>query len=311
MTGSEPLRLRLSGYSPARSTHGKALDRIAQEFRDRCGDGVTIETDYNIMDRGRPAQALFEDVEEGRTTLCFFSTSYLVGRVPEMGIIDLPFMFSSLGEAHAALDGALGAALSDFTRQATALVPLGYWDNGFRHISNRSREIRSPADCRGLKIRLQPNWIHEEFFRALGAEPTCTDLSDGIAMLKSGELDAQENPLANVVAYGLEQVHKHITLTAHVYGARGVYASARQLERWPEEARAILADAVAAAITQQRAAGERAELELQESLTKGGTVILELGEDERAAFRAVAAPVVAKAREQFGEDLWGLVEVTS
>jgi len=311
MTNPEPLRLQLAGYSPAHSTHGRALDRIAQEFRDRYEDGVAIEIDYNVMDRGHQAQVLLEDVEAGRTTLCFFSTSYLVGRVPEMGIIDLPFVFSSLGEAHAALDGALGAALSDRTRQATELVPLGYWDNGFRHISNRSREVRGPADCRGLRIRLQPNWIHEEFFRALGAEPKCTDLSEGIAMLKSGELDAQENPLANVVAYGLEQVHKHVTLTGHVYGARGVYASARQLERWPEEARALLEDAVAAAIEQQRAEAERAELELRESLTNGGTVILELQDDQRTAFRAVAAPVVAKARAQYGEELWGLLEVPS
>jgi TRAP-type C4-dicarboxylate transport system substrate-binding protein len=307
----EPLQLRLAGYSPPRSTHGEALDRIAREFRDGYSGDVTIDIEYNIMERGLPAQALLDDVESGRTTLCFFSSSYLVGRVPAMGIIDLPFVFFSLDRAHAALDGELGATLSALTRLATELVPLGYWDNGFRHISNRSREIRAPDDCRGLKIRLQPNWIHEELFRALGAEPVCTDLSDGIAMLKSGELDAQENPLANVVAYGLEEVHRHVSLTGHVYGARGVYASARQLDGWPDEARDSLAQAAAAAIAQQRAAAEQAELDLQASLTRRGTRIIELSEDELGAFRSVAAPVVAAARRQFDDELWSLLEVTA
>jgi TRAP-type C4-dicarboxylate transport system substrate-binding protein len=307
MPSTAPLRLHFAGYSPPRSTHGKALDRIAHELRERSENGVEIEIDYNVMDHGRPAQSLLADVESGRTTLCFFSTSYLVERVPEMGIVDLPFAFSSLGDAHAALDGALGDALSDRTRQATELVPLGYWDNGFRHISNRSREVRRPDDCRGLKMRLQPNWIHEEFFRALGAEPVCTDLSDGIAMLKAGELDAQENPLANLVAYGLEEVHPHVSLTGHVYGARGVYASARQLEGWPDEARQVLAEAVRAAIAQQREEAERAELELRESLTQRGLAILELNEEERAAFRSVAAPVLAEARKQFDDGLWNLL----
>jgi TRAP-type C4-dicarboxylate transport system substrate-binding protein len=302
-----PLRVRLGGYAPSGSTHGQALDRIAAGLEAGLGDQVTVEIDYNILDSGRPAQALLEDVEAGATTLCFFSSSYLVDRVPELGIIDLPYVFGSLEHAHAALDGALGAALSERTRQRTGLLPLGYWDNGFRHISNRSREVRGPDDCRGLKIRLQPNWIHEEFFRALGAEPVCTDLSDGIAMLKAGELDAQENPLANLVAYGLEEVHPHVSLTGHVYGARGVYASARQLEGWPDEARQVLAEAVRAAIAQQREAAERAELELRESLTRRGLAILELDEEERAAFRSVAAPVLAEARKQFDDGLWNLL----
>ena len=60
-----------------------------------------------------------------------------------------------------------GTALSERTREATGLVPIGYWDNGFRHLSNRLREVRTPDDCRGLRVRLQPNWAHEQLFRDL------------------------------------------------------------------------------------------------------------------------------------------------
>ena len=302
-----PLQVRLGGYAPRDSAHGQALDRIAAELVSGLGDRVSVEIDYNILDSGRQANALLDDVEAGRTTVCFFSSSYLADRVPQLGIIDLPYVFDSLEAAHAALDGELGSRLSEMTREATGFVPLGYWDNGFRHLSNRDRDVHRPEDCRGLRVRLQPNWAHEAYFRALGAEPVCNDLRDGIAMLIAGELDAQENPFANFVAYGVHTVHPYVTLTGHVYGARGVYASARQLEEWPDEAIAVLESAARVAILQQRDAAARKERELRAWLAAQGTRITELSEDEQQAFRAVAEPVLAEARGRFDPELWALL----
>jgi len=187
-------------------------------------------------------------------------------------------------------------------------VPLGYWDNGFRHLSNRSREVCTPEDCRGLRVRLQPNWAHEQLFRELGAEPVANDLAAGIAMLRSGELDAQENPLANFVAYGIHELHPYVTLTSHVYGARGVYASAVQLRDWTDVEVEVLHAAVGAAIDEQRLAAARAEAELQDWLASRGTKIHTLTDSEAAAFREAAAPVVAAVTSQIGSDLLGLIE---
>jgi TRAP-type transport system periplasmic protein len=264
--------------------------------------------DYNILDQGRKASALLDDVESGALTLCYFSTSYLVERVPELAVVDLPYLFRSLEHAHGCLDGELGAVLSERTRAATALEPLGYWDNGFRHLSNRRREVSSPAHCEGLRVRLQPNWAHERLFRTLGAEPVANDLAAGIAMLRSGELDAQENPFANFVAYGIHELHPYVTLTGHVYGARGVYASARQLAEWPESDRDVLRAAVAGAIADQRADAARAESELRTWLAAKGSRIRALDEAETEAFRAAAAPVLVEARDRLGADLFELVE---
>ena len=302
------LRVRLGGYAPPDSTHGRALDRIAAGLRRGLGDRVEIGIDYNILDRGRPASTLLDEVESGVLTLCYFSSSYLADRVPELAVVDLPYVFGSLEHAHRCLDGALGAALSDRTRAATGLAPLGYWDNGFRHLSNRSREVRTPEDCRGLRVRLQPNWAHDRLFRELGAVPVANDLRVGIARLRSGELDAQENPFANFVAYGIHELHPYVTLTGHVYGARGVYASAVQLRDWSDDDLAVLRTAVAAAIDEQRAAAARVETELQEWLTARGTKIHSLTDDETAAFREAAAPVVAAAVPQVGSALLAAIE---
>jgi TRAP-type C4-dicarboxylate transport system substrate-binding protein len=301
-------RIRLGGYAPRDSTHGQALDRIAEGLRRGLGDRVVVGIDYNIMDRGRPASALLDEVESGAMTLCYFSTSYLVDRVPELAVVDLPYVFRGLDHAHDCLDGRLGAVLSERVGASTDLVALGYWDNGFRHLSNRGREVSSPADCRGLRIRLQPNWAHEELFRALGAEPVSNDLAAGIAMLRDGVLDAQENPFANFVAYGIHKLHPYLTLTGHVYGARGVYASARQLAEWSEADREVLATAVGAAVAEQRMTAARVEVELRDWLAARGTKIRELTEAEDADFRAAAAPVLETAARRFGADLLDLVE---
>jgi TRAP-type transport system periplasmic protein len=299
-------QVRLGGYAPSDSTHGRALDGIAAGLRRGLGDRVEI--DYNILDRGLPAGVLLDEVESGALTLCFFSSSYLADRVPELAVVDLPYVFDSLEQAHRSLDGALGLTLSTRTREATGLVPLGYWDNGFRHLSNRSREVCTPEDCRGLRVRLQPNWAHEQLFRELGAEPVANDLAAGIAMLRSGELDAQENPLANFVAYGIHELHPYVTLTSHVYGARGVYASAVQLRDWTDVEVEVLHAAVGAAIDEQRLAAARAEAELQDWLASRGTKIHTLTDSEAAAFREAAAPVVAAVTSQIGSDLLGLIE---
>jgi TRAP-type transport system periplasmic protein len=305
------LPVRLGGYAPRDSSHGRALDRIADELRRGLGDRVDIDVDYNILDRGRPASTLLDEVESGATTLCYFSTSYLADRAPELAVVDLPYVFDSLEHAHRCLDGGLGSALSERTRANTALLPMGYWDNGFRHLSNRGRDVRTPDDCRGLRVRLQPNWAHERLFRELGAEPVANDLQAGIAMLRSGELDAQENPFANFVAYGIDELHPYVTRTGHVYGARGVYASARQLREWPDADVEVLQAAVTVAIAEQRTSAARIETELADSLAARGTEIRTLTEDERAAFRSAAAPVASLAAERLGPalpDLLALVE---
>jgi TRAP-type transport system periplasmic protein len=311
MTGAEmlgPREIRLGGYGPADSAHSRGLDLIAEDLRAALGDAVVVSIDYNILDRGRQAQDLLRDVEKGVTTLCYFSSSYLADRVPEIGIIDLPYLFDSLAQAHRCLDGRLGSELSERTRAATGFVPLGYWDNGFRHVSNRHRPVRKPEDCRGFRIRLQPNWAHEQYFRALGAEPVTTDLRDGIAQLLAGELDAQENPFANFETYGIHKVHPHVSLTGHVYGARGVYASAAQLSEWTDDEIAVLKHAVAKAITRQRREASEKERELREQLAASGTQIVELDEEQLRAFREIAKPVLDEARGHFGEDLFGLVD---
>ena len=121
------------------------------------------------MDFGYGAPDLLAMVECGILGMCYFSTSYLADRVPELEIVDLPFLFGDSAHAYGALDGALGAHLTERIEAQTGYKNLGFWDNGFRHLSNSIRDVRTPEDCRGLAGSLTAQRDAREDLRTPGS----------------------------------------------------------------------------------------------------------------------------------------------
>src|SRR5207253_5800428 len=142
---------------------------------------------------------------------------YLTERVPELGVVDLPFLFANTPAARATMDGTLGDLLSRKIEARANYRILGWFENGFRHISNRLRPVRRPADMAAMRIRVLPSKVQARTFELLGATPMPMDLTEAIAMIKKGEIDAQENPLSNTVTYGVHKFHAFHTLTGHFY----------------------------------------------------------------------------------------------
>ena len=187
------------------------------------------------MDHGHKAEDILTLVESGEMTLGYQSSSYLTDRVPELGFVDLPFLFADNTQARAAMDGALGEFLARKTEERINYRILGWFENGFRHISNRLRPIHVPADLKGMKIRVLPSEIHRRTFELLGAVAMRMDLTEAIAMIKAGTLDAQENPLANTVTYGVHKFHKFHTLTSHFYISRPIFINRTAFDAWPDD----------------------------------------------------------------------------
>lgn len=298
---------RLGGYAPPDATHTAALRMLADRIEAGTGGRIRTEVFGNILDTGRPASDLLSMVEAGELAMCYFSTSYLGSRVPALQVLETPFLFRDLDHAHAALDGDLGAALTEAIGSATGLVALGFWDNGFRHLTNRLRPVVRPEDCAGMRVRLQPNAVHEALVESWGAIPVAVDLGAAVGMIASGEVDAQENPLANTIAYGVTEVHRFATMTGHLYGARGVYANPETLESLDPADREVVASAVRAAVAFQRDLAERRESELRASMEAGGMEFVDLSPDQRDAFRRAAEDVVARVRAEVGDALFSLV----
>ncbi|MEE9274264.1 MAG: TRAP transporter substrate-binding protein [bacterium] len=302
-----PIHIRFAGYSPPETSHSRAAVRFREALAARLGEAARVDIYWNVLDFGYKAEDLLSMVECGVLTMCYFSTSYLAARVPELEIIDLPFLFENEAQAHAALDGALGGRLTRETEARTGYRILGYWDNGFRHLTNRLRPVRTPADCAGLRVRLQPNDVHVKTFELLGAAPVPTGLKEGIAMIEAGEVDAQENPLANTATYGVHRRHPHLTLTGHFYGARGLYVHREGFDAWPEEVRAAVTEAAREAISAQREMAAAEEGEVRARLEAEGVAFVDLTPEERAAFVRATAPIIEEARARLGEPLFALL----
>ena len=300
------LKLPLGGYAPRDTAHGAGLEAFRSEVIRRTDGAVDLPVTWNILDQGRPVTDLFDLVESGEMFMCYFSTSYQGTRVPALNIIEVPYIFADLGAAHSALDGRLGAHLTAAVRASTGFEMLGYWDNGFRHFTNRLRAVRKPEDCAGMTVRLQPNRYHEEMIRSWGAIPVGVELKTGIEMISRGEVDAQENPLANTVAYGVDKVHSHVTMSGHLYGARGLFANRSVLEGLPTDVRKVVVQAAADAVALQRRLAAENEAQLRASLEGAGLHFVDLTVEEREGFREASRPAIDLARLNLGEELFAL-----
>ena len=203
------------------------------------GDRVAIDYVWNIMDHGHKAEDILTLVESGEMTLGYQSSSYLTDRVPELGFVDLPFLFANNAQARAAMDGELGALSRAQDRGAHRLSHP-------RLVRERLPPHLQPAAAGASAGRPEghedPRAAERDPARApSNCSAPCAmrmDLTEAIAMIKAGTLDAQENPLANTVTYGVHKFHKFHTLTSHFYISRPIFLHRAAFEAWPDDLQA-------------------------------------------------------------------------
>jgi tripartite ATP-independent transporter DctP family solute receptor len=259
------------------------------------------------MDHGHKAEDILGLVEHGEMTLGYQSSSYLTDRVPELGFVDLPFLFANNAQARAAMDGELGRHLVRKTEERVGYRILGWFENGFRHISNRLRPVHVPADLKDMKIRVLPSEIQKRTFELLGAIAMRMDLTEAIAMIKAGTLDAQENPLANTVTYGVHKFHKFHTLTYHFYISRPIFLHRATFEAWPDDLKRAMQQAVTDAVAFQRKLAVEENETSRKAIEDAGCEIVELDAMEHDAFVAAVQPLLADARKMYGEEMFKMV----
>lgn len=305
---TNPIQIRMGGYGPATTTCSRGLKVIGERLEAEFGKEVEVNYLWNVMDLGYQGGDLLWMAEHGILTLCYQSTSYLAERVPELEFADLPFLFTGLEQARAAMDGELGAYLSRKTEERIGYRLLGYFENGYRHISNRLRPVRTPADLKGMRIRLMPGKTHARSFELLGAIPFSLDLKPGLEAIRSGAVDAQENPLANTVDYGAHKVHRFHTLTGHCYLSRGIYMNRAAFDGWPGELQAAMKRAAREAIARQRELAVEDEAIARKTIENAGGEVLELTPEQREAFARAVKPLHDEARRRFGEEMFSLLD---
>jgi C4-dicarboxylate-binding protein DctP len=296
-----PIALRFGGYQPPTSVHNRAAEVLGQVV---AGQGIRFVLDGDITATGHLAADVLPMVESGALTLGYFSASYLAARVPEFALLDLPFLISDRQRAYAVLDGTFGQLLADKLQAATGFRLLGWWDNGFRHLSNAVRPLRTPADCQGLRLRILASALHRQVFTLLGFTPVVLDVKDLITAVHSGTIEAQENPLTNIFNFGFHRYHRYITLTSHFFGVAVLLCHAASYAAWPPEVQQAVSAAAAQATVAQRQFAAAEDEAVLGQLSAIDNDIVRLTEAERALFIAAVAPLVDKQRRIFGAELW-------
>ena len=305
---TEPIKIRMGGYGPPTTSFSQSLKLIGDTLAARFGDRISVDYVWNIMDHGHRAEEILTLVEDGGMTLGYQSSSYLTDRVPELGFVDLPFLFEHRDQARAAIDGALGRFLSRSIEARVNYRILGYFENGFRQISNRLRPVHTPADLAGMRIRVLPSEVQARTFELLGAIPLRWDLTEAIAAIKAGTIDAQENPFANTVTYGVHKFHRFHTVTNHFYISRPILLHRNAFDAWPAELQIAMRDAVGKAVAFQRALAIEEDREARAAIEAAGCEITALTPEQHALFREAVEPLLQEARRTYGAAMFEMVE---
>jgi TRAP-type transport system periplasmic protein len=304
---TRPIQIRMGGYGPATTGFSRGLKLMGDRLEAELGGLVEVKYVWNIMELGYRAEDILWLVEHGLLTLGYQSSSYLTDRVPELGFVDLPFLFADNRQARAAMDGALGDFLTQRIEERVGYRILGYFENGFRQVSNRLRPVRTPADMRDMRIRVLPSEVQRRTFELLGAAPMRMDLTEAIAMIKAGTIDAQENPFANTVTYGVHKFHRFHSVTNHFYISRPIFVHRPTFDAWPKELQEAMRRAAAAAVAMQRELAVGEDRAARQAVLAEGCEILDLGQAEHAAFVAAVAPLLEEARGTCGQAMFDLL----
>ena len=304
---ANPIAIRMGGYGPPTTSFSRSLKLIGDTLLAQFGDRIDVKYVWNIMDFGYRAEEVLWLVEDGVLTLGYQSSSYLTDRVPELGFVDLPFLFAQRDQARGAMDGALGRLLAEKIEQRVNYRILGWFENGFRQISNRLRTVHSPVDLKDMRIRVLPSEVQARTFELLGCVPLRWDLTEAIAAIKAGTIDAQENPFANTVTYGVHKFHRFHAVTNHFYISRPIFLHRPAFDGWPEDLQQAMRDAITRAVDFQRGLAIEEDREARAAILAAGCEITELDADQHAQFRTAVAPLLTDARTTYGREMFDLI----
>jgi len=290
-----PAILSLTGRAYAATTltlgHGAAPGNprtlAAEEFARLVAEKTDGRLTVNIAGAetlGNDA-AMLTSLQTGAIDFTANSQGPSSALVPEMAVLGLPFLFSDADAAFAVVDGPIGETLAK-KFEAIGIIPLGYWDNGIRHVSNSKRAINAPADLAGLKIRTPADPMTIDIFTALGSSTEQIAFGELYVALQQGVVDGQENPLANISSSKLYEVNKFISLTAHKWESTPFLMSKAAEAKVGADMDAVRAAAVEAG-TMQRTLSKQAAVDTLTSFQSNADIAV--NEVDRPAFVAATA----------------------
>lgn len=287
---------RLTGTNNTTSQTGQGAVAFAAEVAALSGGRLRVDV-YPGGTAGGELETI-QDTAKNALELVIVSSAGYASFVPKLGVFDIPFLFRDVRHARAVLDGPIGqAALAQM--EPAGLVGLAWGENGLRHLTTATVPVTSPKDLAGLKIRVPQSEAMLTGFKALGANARPLAFPDLYGALSSGEFQAQENPLANILGSGFFRVQKYLCLTGHAYSAAMLVMSRAAYDGLSGDERAVFHKAARAAAQASRDTGDASEATAVAELKRRGMTVLT--DIDRSAFVAASLAAQGQFEAQFGK----------
>jgi len=290
--------IRFAFQNAQEHPQGQGAKKFADLVEQKSGGKIKVRL-FPSGQLGGDLQTV-SSLQGGTLDMTVLNAGLLSSQVKEFGLFDLPFLFDSGKQADAVVDGPFGQKLAE-SLAPKSLVGLGYWDLGFRNLTNSRRPVAKLEDIQGLKIRVLQSPLYIDLFNTLGANAVPLPFPELYTALEQKTVDGQENPATVIQTSKFAEVQKHLTFTRHIYNPQIVIFSKRVWDRYDPEEKKLIEGAAAEAKVYQRQVSRDAEAKAIEQLKAQGMQLTELSPDEIARLRDKVKPVTEKFAKEANE----------
>lgn len=235
---AQGLQLRFGHVGNPGSLFSFSTENFAACANPKLGDKGEVQV-FGSSQLGND-QELLQKLKLGQVTFSLPST-VLSSVTPEFGVFEMPYIVQDRDHMRKIRDEVVMTTLQEAVQKKGYRI-LGVWENGFRHITNNVRPIVKPEDLQGIKLRTPKGEWRVKMFRAYGANPTPLAFSEVFTALKTGVMDGQENPFAQIYSGKFQEVQKYLSLTGHVYTPAYILTSEAEFAKLPEDVQQVLSD---------------------------------------------------------------------
>jgi len=296
------LDLKMSITISNTSTWFKAAEQFANEVKENSDGRINIKVYPNEQLSGGDSGKAVESLSKGTIDLTYNSTIIYSILNDKLGVLSAPFLFKDAADVDAKLAGEGGEAIKEIIRDF-GVEPLGFGENGFRQVTNSVREIKSPEDIKGLKIRIPGIKMYTDLWTLYGANPATMTMSEVFTALQQGTVDGQENPIDVIYSSKLQEVQKHVTMWNYSYDPLILGMNKKLFDSLSDEDKQILLTAADNANKYQIELARDTEKDQIKEMEEAGVKFYYPTEEEFAAFKEKVQPIYDDYKEVWGEDL--------
>jgi tripartite ATP-independent transporter DctP family solute receptor len=298
----KPIKMKMSVTTADSSPWTKGAQKWAELVKEKTKGRVLIQVFPNEqLSSGNQPKGI-EQLQNGVTDASFHSTIIYSVLDQKFSVISMPWMIPDVKAVDKALNGPAGDKIKDLLR-TKGIEPLGFGENGFRQLTTNKKEVVTPDDMKGQKIRIPSMKMYIDLYKALGADPTVMNFAEVFTSLQQGTIDGQENPVPVIYTSKLAEVQKYMTIWNYSYDPIVLGVNKKMFDGLDKETQKILRETAKEACEYQVKLNREEETKQLAEMKAKGMKVTVLTADQMKAFQGKMGSVYATYEPIIGKDL--------